>query len=116
MIDRREIGRITESIAATYLQQQGYQIIERNFSNKFGEIDLIAIDREVLVFVEVKAKTGEKYGLPEEMISQNKLAKVRRMGLLYMGDRLVSCRIDVVAIVLNQAKSVERITVYQNVY
>lgn len=91
-------------------------ILERNFRNKFGEIDIIACEEGVLVFVEVKAKVGEQFGSPEEMISPGKLAKVRRMATVYMGDNEEVCRIDVVAVVLSEEGEVVRITHYENVY
>ena len=109
-------GNFAEGIAARALERKGYQILEQNFSNKFGEIDIIAQDKDVLVFVEVKAKTGEVYGMPEEMISKGKLQRVRNMGLIYMEGRTRRCRIDVVAIVLDQEKEVLRLTHYENVY
>ena len=55
----RETGQLAENLAADALIQKGYKILECNFSNKFGEIDIIAKDKEILVFVEVKAKKGE---------------------------------------------------------
>jgi putative endonuclease len=110
------IGQLTENMAAAYLAQNGMEIIEQNFSNKFGEIDIIAKDKDVLVFVEVKAKTGIEFGLPEEMITKGKLSKVRRMADLYLQNHKLPCRIDVVAIVLNSDQQLNRLTHYQNVY
>lgn len=111
----RSTGRIGEDIAARTLQDKGYTLLERNFSNKFGEIDIIARDKNVLVFVEVKTKIGIDFGLPEEMISPGKLARIRNMATMYLRGESVPCRIDVVAIVLNDNKDVVRITHYENV-
>ncbi len=111
----RSTGRAAEDIAARTLQQKGYRILERNFSNRFGEIDIIAKDREALVFVEVKAKKGVEFGLPEEMVGHGKLARIRNMATLYMNGKIVPCRIDVVAIVLGQDNDVVRVTHYENV-
>jgi putative endonuclease len=111
----RSTGRTGEDIAARMLQEKGYTILERNFSNKFGEIDIIVKDREALVFVEVKVKTGIEFGLPEEMISPGKLQRIRNMATLYMKGELVPCRIDVVAIVLGPDNNVLRLTHYENV-
>ncbi len=112
----RALGQLTENLAAQALIDQGYQILERNFANKFGEIDLIAQDQTTLVFIEVKAKTGIRFGHPEEMITPSKLAKIRRMANLYLQDKVCACRIDVVAIVLDKAQRPLRLTHYQNVY
>jgi len=61
-------GKEGEEIARKFLVQKGFRLIESNYSNKLGEIDLIMLDKEVLVFVEVKLKIGDKFGSPEEMI------------------------------------------------
>lgn len=111
----RLTGRAGEDIAARILSGKGYTILERNFSNKFGEIDIIARDKNVLVFVEVKTKIGVDFGLPEEMISPGKLHRIRNMATLYMKGELVPCRIDVVAIVLGTDNEVVRLTHYENV-
>lgn len=112
----RDTGRLAESLAAKALEEKGYQILERNFSNKYGEIDIIAQDRDTLVFVEVKAKKGLTFGAPEEMINPRKLAKVRHMAEVYLNGKSLPCRIDVVAIVLAPDDSVLRLTHYENLY
>jgi len=110
------VGRLTEMMAEKALAEKGYTIITKNFSNRFGEIDLIAKDRDTLVFVEVKAKTGTEFGNPEEMITKGKLSKIRHMATVYTNGKETLCRIDVVAIVLNPDNSLLRLTHYQNVY
>lgn len=112
----RATGRAGESYAAQALEKKGYFILERNFSNKFGEIDIIARDKDVLVFVEVKTKIGIDFGLPEDMISKGKLQKIRNLATVYMKGERVPCRIDVVAIVLDDENTVIRFTHYENVY
>lgn len=112
----RKTGKVGEDIAFSYLQNKGYTLLERNFSNKFGEIDIIAKDGTVLVFVEVKTKIGVEFGLPEEMVGKGKLNKIQHMASLYMNGKLLPCRIDVIAIVLNDDNTVKRLTQYENVY
>jgi putative endonuclease len=112
----RATGRSGEALAARALEDKGYIIIEKNFANKFGEIDIIAKDKGTLVFVEVKAKTGIEYGMPEEMVGRGKLQRIRNMAILYMKGKNVPCRIDVVAIVLSEDNDVVRLTHYENVY
>ncbi len=97
------------------LIKKGYKIIERNFRVGYGEIDIIAKDGEILVFVEVKAKKGTEFGLPEEMISRGKLQKIRNTGVTYM-QKPLPCRIDVVAIVLDSNDELIHLTHYENVY
>jgi putative endonuclease len=114
--ENRNKGRKAEDLAAVELAKKGYEILERNFQNKFGEIDIIAKDGKTLVFVEVKAKTGEEFGWPEEMVGKGKLARVRQMAAVYLEGQTVLCRIDVVAIVFSAEGEVLRLTHYENVY
>ena len=120
----KQTGFIGEDLATEALKKKDFQILERNFSNKFGEIDIIAKDKtrsassgqDILVFVEVKTKKGEEFGSPEEMINTKKLWKIRNMANLYMNRNDLPCRIDVVAIVLSPTDEVLRLTHYENVY
>lgn len=111
----RETGRLAENLATEALIKKGYQILERNFSNRFGEIDIIAKDQDILVFVEVKAKKGVEFGMPEEMINSYKLQKIRHMATIYMKGESLPCRIDVVAIVLSPTNDLVRLNHYENV-
>ena len=72
MYQRHEIGKIGEELAVKYLKGNGYEIIERNFECKQGEIDIIAKDKEKYVFIEVKTRTNENYGRPKEAVNQVK--------------------------------------------
>lgn len=112
----RHIGYLAENLARKALRQKGYQILDSNFTNRFGEIDIIAKDKDVLVFVEVKAKKGIDFGLPEEMINKHKLKRVQNMAAIYMKGKSLPCRIDVVAIILSAANELVRLTHYENVY
>ncbi|MBI2611739.1 YraN family protein [Candidatus Gottesmanbacteria bacterium] len=112
----RQTGLLAEKFAADALKEKGYQILAQNFSNRYGEIDIIAKDKNVLVFVEVKAKIGTDFGIPEEMINPSKLQRIRNMGLIYMKDKSLPCRIDVVAVILSESNTLIRLTHYENVY
>ena len=72
----RKIGKDGEEIAAKFLLDKGYNILEKNYYTRFGEIDLIASKNDILVFVEVKLKQTEDFGTPEEMIGFSKLTQV----------------------------------------
>ncbi len=115
-VNNRETGRLAEELAGKALIEKGYLILESNFANRYGEIDIIAKDQETLVFVEVKAKKGADFGLPEEMISRHKLQKVKNMALVYMKGENLPCRIDVIAVVLSGDGELIRLTHYENVY
>lgn len=114
--ENRNKGRRGEDIAVKLLLDKGYEIVERNYGNKFGEIDVIARDGETLVFVEVKAKEEDWMGSPEEMVGKGKLHKVRTMATLYLQGEAVPCRIDVIAVVFAPDGEVLRLTHYENVY
>lgn len=114
--DNRKIGFLAENLAVEALKNKGFEILERNFKDRFGEIDIIAKDKEVLVFVEVKAKKGIEFGLPEEMINAYKLQKIRRMAEVYMNGKSLPCRIDVVTIILSETNELLNLNHYENVY
>ncbi|RFA22029.1 YraN family protein [Subtercola boreus] len=74
-----ELGRRGETLAADYLVEHGYTILERNWRCRQGEIDVIAEHEGVTVFVEVKTRSGLRYGHPFEAITIAKLARLRRL-------------------------------------
>ena len=109
-------GKIGEDVACAYLKDHGYQIVERNWGNKWGEIDIIAHDRETIVFVEVKTKIGIKFGIPEEMVNKRKLNQIMRIAYTYPLVNNSAVRIDVVAIVLHTDLATDSINHYKAVY
>jgi putative endonuclease len=113
--ENKAIGWLGEKMAMEYLKTKGYEMVERNFSTRFGEIDLICRENGVLVFVEVKTKKGQEFGLPEEMFTHYKYEKVKRMAVMYLGGREVPCRIDMVAVELDGDNRPRQIKHYQNV-
>jgi len=112
-----EIGYNGELIAAKYLREKKYEIIERNYRNKYGEIDLIAWDKKALVFVEVRTKVGQQFGSPEDSINWKKINKLKRNAAAYTALKKHAgvYRIDAVCIVLGENSSIERVTHYQNI-
>lgn len=69
---RHEIGKLGEDLAIKYLKEKGYEIIERNFRCKQGEIDIIAKTKEEYVFIEVKTRTNQMYGNPVDAVNNTK--------------------------------------------
>ncbi|EKD53474.1 MAG: hypothetical protein ACD_61C00036G0003 [uncultured bacterium] len=116
--ENKKTGNRGEEMAAEYLLKKGYEIEERNFRTRFGEIDIVCWDAQTLVFVEVKTKIGHDFGEPEEMVDSRKLAQVKRMGEVYLLEKRldVPCRVDVVAIVLLEDGKPEKLEHYQAVY
>ncbi|MGD0338357.1 MAG: YraN family protein [Bacteroidota bacterium] len=110
-ISARMKGSIAEKIAESFLHTQGFEILEKNYRYDKGEIDIIARDGEVLVFIEVKSKLSDSGGRPEDEVHARKQSQIRRIAegyLLEHGIRDVSCRCDVVAIVGDEKKHVIR--------
>jgi len=112
----KQIGKLGEDIAAKYLIAKDYLVLERNWGNKWGEIDLICRDGAILVFVEVKTKRGITFGRPEEMVDSRKLQQIKRMAALYSAGIKGEMRIDVVAVILNYDLSQNEIIHYSGVY
>ena len=115
-----EKGNLGEDIAKEHLEDRGYKILEQNYRNKYGEIDLVVRDNDSLVFVEVKTRIGEQFGIPEDAINFKKKAKLIRSAQAYMSwnkkaRNYKSYRIDAICIVLNENKQVIRIGHYQNI-
>lgn len=70
-------GNLGESMAVTYLQEQGYQILERNWRHRHWEVDIIASKNHLLHFIEVKTRHSLRFGLPEESITREKMQHLR---------------------------------------
>jgi putative endonuclease len=79
----RKAGKEAEDYAAKFLSSKGYKVIEKNFRSKFGEIDIIALKGDTLVFVEVKARWGPRFGKPEEAVTPGKIWRISRTGEYY---------------------------------
>lgn len=104
-----------EDIAVMYLRKKGYTVLERNFRKQYGEIDIIAVYNDVLIFIEVKTRTSAEFGTGLEAISPWKIKSVMRTGQLY---KLIhptlpeNLRLDAIAILLSrngEAPSIEHI-------
>ena len=81
---KTEMGRQGEKIACKFLKKTKYKILEKNYKNKIGEIDIIAKDQDTIVFVEVKTKTTEIFGLPREMVDERKQRKIEQVATVYL--------------------------------
>ncbi|HEX8122106.1 MAG TPA: YraN family protein [Solirubrobacteraceae bacterium] len=81
---RHHLGRDGERLAAEHLERLGYEIVARNHRTRYGEIDLIAVDADTLVFVEVKTRRGR--GRPWDALDDRKQRQVRRMAIAYMAE------------------------------
>ncbi|WP_415067740.1 YraN family protein [Lacrimispora sp.] len=111
MKNSRQVGNQFEEMAASYLQGAGYEILERNYRDRLGEIDIVARDGRYLVFIEVKYRTSSEKGDPAEAVHSRKQRRIRNgaRGYLYchgLGED-VACRFDVVAILGHEIRLIQ---------
>ncbi len=114
---RRETGILGEKLARDFLKKRGYRIIETNYRCPEGEVDIIARDRDFLVFVEVRTKRSLEFGSPEESITPVKKERMIAVASRYCQthEKLPqSWRIDVVAVELDQKDKAKRIELIEN--
>lgn len=83
-ISRRARGRRGEEEAVRFLEEKGLRILERNFHDRDGEIDIIALEKDVLLFIEVKYRTSRRFGNPEEAVTAEKQRNICRTALYYL--------------------------------
>jgi len=105
MDPRREFGNEGENLAATFLEQKGYQILERQYRCSFGEIDLICRLGDEVVFVEVKSRHTHEYGYPEESVTATKRRHLLSVSEEYLESHHLCespWRVDVIAIEFDQ--------------
>jgi len=99
--NKRVTGGKGEDIACEFLTGLGYKIIKRNYQYGHGEIDIVAKDKDVLTFVEVKFRKSLEYGSPETAVTLSKQKQIRKIAQAYIfenGIKDTSCRIDVIAV------------------
>jgi putative endonuclease len=101
-----KLGQRGEDLAASYLQKNGYKIIQRNYKTMIGEIDIIARDRDDLVFIEVKTRESLEYGQPFESVNKNKRRKIANVAMLYLKKlkNIPACRFDVVSVYYEEGR------------
>jgi putative endonuclease len=83
-LSSKEIGNLGEDIAEDYLIKNGYDILRRNFYSQYGEIDIIAKFDDQIRFIEVKTRTNERFGNPEESVNQKKIECMISTALCYL--------------------------------
>ena len=114
-MDRRNgIGAWGENLAAKYLKKQGYRILERNYSCRFGEIDLIVTDRRFLVFVEVKLRKSDRFARAAEFVDYRKQARLRTTAELWLSqcESELPARFDVLEIYAPEGEQTKNPIIY----
>lgn len=101
-MNKRQVGTQYEDMAAEYLAEHGYEIVERNYRNAYGEIDMIAKKDGVIIFTEIKFRTTNLWGDPLEAVDRHKQHQIIQVALYYYMKHGYSedmpCRFDVIAI------------------
>lgn len=119
MIIRNPIGKKGEDIATQFLKKKGYKILERNYRKKYAEIDIIALSSDnVLVFVEVKTRTSQKFGTPFEAITSWKLRPLTQLAMSYQTTHPNlpdSMRIDAIAVETDENGTLGKIEHLENI-
>jgi putative endonuclease len=119
MTYQKQIGKLGEEIAAKYLLDKGYQLLDQNFNVKYGEIDLVALDKDCVVFVEVKTRTSAAFGNPEDSVTPAKIERMQNAALLWMQAHTEvpdDWRMDVIAIVLGHENDITDLQHFVNTY
>lgn len=106
MAQHNELGRQGEQLAKAHLQQQGYEILHQNWTYGKAEVDLIARHNNIIVFAEVKTRTGNRYGEPQDFVNarKQKLLAAAADEYVYQCRHQGEIRFDIVAILFNAQK------------
>ncbi|WP_249281041.1 YraN family protein [Paenibacillus sp. 7516] len=119
-LTRQQKGKIGEEAACRWLREQGYLIMEQNWRCRRGEIDIIAAHGDLLVFVEVRSRSGAgKYGTPQESVDIRKMQQVRSTAAVYLQqlrEKELQIRFDVVAVILDAAGQIVTIEHIENAF
>lgn len=115
---KKAIGALGEKLALNYLKKQGYRIIQTNFKCGFGEIDIIAYHKKTISFIEVKARSTDQFGRPEEAVTRAKQQRQKRIAQYYIYKKKIPpeipCRFDIVSIRLTNEEP--QINLIQNAF
>jgi len=114
---RQSLGKFGEDLACQELERRGYAILARRYRRRGGELDIVARDGQIVVFVEVKTREGCEFGAGAESVTSLKRRRMASVALDYMArHNLVErpCRFDVVSIDMNGQEP--RVELYQNAF
>src|SRR5689334_22081664 len=114
---RQKLGKLGEDLACAELARRGYSILARRYRTRFGEIDIIARDHDVTVFIEVKARQGDEFGGGAEAVTAWKQRRITQMAVDYLSRHRLHdrpCRFDV--IVVDLADPTARVEVYAHAF
>lgn len=115
---KQDLARIGEDHAARYLRAKGYRVLERNYRAPAGEVDIVAEERGMLAFVEVKTRSSDEFGEPRESVAPWKQRRIASIAASYLGARGAdrSARFDVVEVFITPRGRVEKINLIQSAF
>lgn len=102
-MEKKELGKKGEEVALRFLRKNGYRVIERNYVCKMGEVDIIAREKDTLVFIEVKTRTSTVFGPPQLAVTPSKQMQLSKAAWSFLKEKRiedVKARFDVVAILI----------------
>lgn len=109
MFNRKAVGILGESLALEYLECTGHQLVTRNYRHGHGEIDLIMIREALLIFVEVKTRHSQRYGLPEETVTPRQQEKIKETAEAFLEFHRwdYNIRFDIISVLMSPFHSLE---------
>lgn len=113
----QRFGGWGEQTAAQYLEQRGYRIVARNYRTPYGELDLVVEKEGQLVFVEVKTRSSQEFGMPEDAITEKKRAHILQSAFHYIQENGLEeseWRVDVISIIRAAGQSEPEVTWFEN--
>ena len=99
-------GRLGEDAACKYLKKKRYQILERNYHTRYGEIDIVAKKGDCVAFVEVKTRSATDYGMPSEAVTLSKQQKIIKTAQTYIQEQDLDAvfSVDIIEVLLEKGK------------
>lgn len=119
MNHNQKVGRFGEGLARDYLVRHGYKIIGENIKVSYKEIDIIAKKQSLIVFIEVKTRTSDKFGFADEAISSKKIKHLKRAIGAYLksyNPEFKDIRLDLIAIDIDKYKKIAKIKHYKDIF
>jgi putative endonuclease len=116
---KQTIGKLGEKLACQYLEQNGYKIIQQNYWEKWGEIDIVCQKKNKTIFVEVKTmRATDELGLkPEDQMSQNKISKFKKISQSYANHyKIENWQMDMIAVELDDNNNLKNIRCWENIF
>lgn len=116
---RKKLGEFGEKLAGDFLKKRGYEIVLQNYYTRFGEIDIIAQKEGRWFFVEVKTRTNEAFGEPQEAVTNYKMSRLRRAVEIYLLDRNLKnpdFQVDVISVAIDKINKKAKIKHWPGVF